>query len=529
MSTDNPGVLTRVYQDRIRDPRTADEVWGYWLFVLGILLGMVGLFLAIGSEVASTRRGLAIVILGLALLTLLLGSIVRLELRAPANKIAILGALVGLASVAWFWLVYPQNWQFGTQQIWNVLGLGGAGIALMVIAAVIVPLVTDQERLAREAAEDEARAAANREAAASDRAVTAETRAATAERDAEADAAAAVAAESALDDANAALAAFEASQAQFELYADAAGDYRWRLRHRNGNVIADGGQGYASRQKAQQGIQSVKRNAAGGPVLDVEPVVPAVDDADDATSGDDAPPMLTEAESQGTFELYEDGDGRHRWRLRHDNGNIIADSGQGYASRSGLADAVTRARASIPAAAYLKVDPVAFELYEDRGGDWRWRLIHENGSILADSGEGYSGRTRCRQGAESVAANVGADGDAEFEVYQNNRGDHSWRLRHANGNIIADSGEGYASTAGAEEAVERVRSYAPEADLLDVGNAAFEIYEDEGEEWRWRLRHRNGNILADSGEGHRDRSDATAAVTRIKRHAPDADEEAIAP
>ena len=80
--------------------------------------------------------------------------------------------------------------------------------------------------------------------------------------------------------------------------------------------------------------------------------------------------------------------------------------------------------------------------------------------------------------------------------------------------------------AGAEDAVERVRTYAPAADLLDVGDAAFEIYEDAGEEWRWRLRHRNGNVLADSGEGYSGRSEATAAVTRLKRHAPNADEEA---
>jgi len=33
-----------------------------------------------------------------------------------------------------------------------------------------------------------------------------------------------------------------------------------------------------------------------------------------------------------TFELYRDREGQYRWRLRHDNGNILADSGEGYAS-----------------------------------------------------------------------------------------------------------------------------------------------------------------------------------------------------
>jgi len=49
--------------------------------------------------------------------------------------------------------------------------------------------------------------------------------------------------------------------ATFELYEDAEGAYRWRLRHENGNIIADSGEGYASKQKAQQGIHSVQENA----------------------------------------------------------------------------------------------------------------------------------------------------------------------------------------------------------------------------------------------------------------------------
>ena len=61
-----------------------------------------------------------------------------------------------------------------------------------------------------------------------------------------------------------------ASKATFELYADSADEYRWRLRHDNGNVIADGGQGYASKQKAKQGLRSVKSNAPGAAVEEPE-------------------------------------------------------------------------------------------------------------------------------------------------------------------------------------------------------------------------------------------------------------------
>jgi len=56
--------------------------------------------------------------------------------------------------------------------------------------------------------------------------------------------------------------------ATFELYKDKAGEYRWRLRHENGNIIADSGQGYSAKESAKNGIESVKENAPDAPVDD---------------------------------------------------------------------------------------------------------------------------------------------------------------------------------------------------------------------------------------------------------------------
>ncbi|AUV82024.1 DUF1508 domain-containing protein [Salinigranum rubrum] len=60
------------------------------------------------------------------------------------------------------------------------------------------------------------------------------------------------------------------SEATFELYVDRADEHRWRLVHDNGNVIADSGEGYASRQKARQGLRSVRENAPGADVVVVD-------------------------------------------------------------------------------------------------------------------------------------------------------------------------------------------------------------------------------------------------------------------
>jgi uncharacterized protein YegP (UPF0339 family) len=56
--------------------------------------------------------------------------------------------------------------------------------------------------------------------------------------------------------------------ATFELFIDSQGEHRWRLKHANGNIIATSGEGYASKQKAKQGLRSVKRNAPDAEVVD---------------------------------------------------------------------------------------------------------------------------------------------------------------------------------------------------------------------------------------------------------------------
>lgn len=47
-----------------------------------------------------------------------------------------------------------------------------------------------------------------------------------------------------------------------------------------------------------------------------------------------------------------------------------------------------------------------FELYQDNAGEWRWRLVATNGNIIADSGEGYDRKATARNGLESVMRNA---------------------------------------------------------------------------------------------------------------------------
>jgi uncharacterized protein YegP (UPF0339 family) len=47
----------------------------------------------------------------------------------------------------------------------------------------------------------------------------------------------------------------------------------------------------------------------------------------------------------------------------------------------------------------------------------------------------------------------------------------------------------------------------------------FELYKDQKHEWRWRLKADNGKTVADSGEGYKNKEDATHEIDQIKRHA----------
>ena len=55
---------------------------------------------------------------------------------------------------------------------------------------------------------------------------------------------------------------------KFELYTDAAGKFRFRLKAGNGEVIAVG-EAYESKSAALNGIESVKKNAPDADVVEV--------------------------------------------------------------------------------------------------------------------------------------------------------------------------------------------------------------------------------------------------------------------
>lgn len=56
---------------------------------------------------------------------------------------------------------------------------------------------------------------------------------------------------------------------KFELYQDKAGEYRFRLKAKNGEIVVTG-EGYKAKAGCLNGIDSIKRNAPDAPVVKVE-------------------------------------------------------------------------------------------------------------------------------------------------------------------------------------------------------------------------------------------------------------------
>lgn len=55
---------------------------------------------------------------------------------------------------------------------------------------------------------------------------------------------------------------------KFQLYKDRKGEYRWRLRARNGEIIADSNEGYSRKASCKHGIDLVREQAASAVVED---------------------------------------------------------------------------------------------------------------------------------------------------------------------------------------------------------------------------------------------------------------------
>jgi uncharacterized protein len=61
--------------------------------------------------------------------------------------------------------------------------------------------------------------------------------------------------------------------------------------------------------------------------------------------------------------------------------------------------------------------------------------------------------------------------------------------------------------------------------LWGENSMKFQVYQDKKNEWRWRLRHQNGNILAMSSEGYKARDSCMKCIQNVQSSSSAAVEE----
>ena len=104
-----------------------------------------------------------------------------------------------------------------------------------------------------------------------------------------------------------------------------------------------------------------------------------------------------------------------------------------------------------------------------------------------------------------------------------------FNLKAGNGEVIATS-EVYTTMSACKKGIASVQKNAAVAKLEDqtvekvvkATNPKFEVYTDKAGEFRFRLKARNGEIIA-TGEGYKAKNSCLNGIESIRKNAPEAE------
>ncbi len=99
-----------------------------------------------------------------------------------------------------------------------------------------------------------------------------------------------------------------------------------------------------------------------------------------------------------------------------------------------------------------------WEFYKDKRGEHRWRRKASNGNIVGSSCEGYTGKSSCTANAERHGYNgnpKGLGANDKWELYTDKRSEHRWRRTAVNGEVTGASSESYKSKGDCKSNAER--------------------------------------------------------------------------
>ena len=100
----------------------------------------------------------------------------------------------------------------------------------------------------------------------------------------------------------------------------------------------------------------------------------------------------------------------------------------------------------------------SWEFYKDKKGEHRWRRTATNGKIVGAACEGYTQKGNCEANAERHGYNGNPNNlgqNDNWEIYTDAKGEHRWRRKATNGEIVGASTEGYVNEADCRSNAER--------------------------------------------------------------------------
>jgi len=570
------GRLFELYTKYVSEPESKMDVYGYTLLVTGYLLAVVGMFVYLvgptGSNVSQSTvfvvRKIAVILAAPGLLLSLLGIVSLLPVTRRSLLAAVGGTVVGLVAAGLFGWYYPQNWHQGTPSYSGVIiAVYTAGVAVVAGVVIMVPVVTGERSYFSETMEGHEYEHPDIAIGETDRgglfaifkrgtdwswrfidqsAVAGSTSSFLSRLEAEERV-------ETVKEQVASAGLLEIKHAAFRLYEAGDDSWQWHLLRDDGSAVAEGGRDFDSRDDAEASINAIKDHGPTADVLvrdaaafdlqqrgsewvwrlvdeDRTPLAEGVEghrDRSEARAALDAFREQTQGattiavESYG-IELRSDDDAWH-WQLRDNTHRHVASSTREYESKGVAEDTVYDLLDRLERASVLTDGEPTYDVYRS-GSEWAWRLVDESETVVArgvetgDDADAVAADARELQ-AHAQDADIVEIEDLEFETFRRGDGWH-WRLVSPDRSVHAESTETYDSEDEASAVVERVRTEAPDADLIEFDTAAFQVYEADEGAWRWRLIDEDGNVMADSGQGEYDSKDeAVGAMMTLQENA----------
>ena len=118
-----------------------------------------------------------------------------------------------------------------------------------------------------------------------------------------------------------------------------------------------------------------------------------------------------------------------------------------------------------------------FVIITAKNGEFTFNLKASNGEVILTASETYPTQGACENGIASVKKNAGVpvedqtreekQNHPKYELYKDKGGDFRFRLKAANGEIIGKS-EGYKAKASAKKGIASIAKNAPDAPIVVI-------------------------------------------------------------